>query len=720
MDPDQTSEWREIRAEQAALRTRLEDLDRRLARFEQVEAPVRVTPPPLPLPVAPPPVAPVAPAAQAVPAFPFVPSGPVAPPMPAVPTSTPKPKESIEMRIGGDWLVRAGVVILLTALPFLGNYLYRNIVPHLGPWSKVGLLYAGAGTLAGLGAWLERTRQAREVPRVRNYARVLLAGGLAAVYYVTYAAHYYPNLRVIGSPLAAGLLLMGWTAFMVWVADRRASETVATFAILLAYYTSAVNEIAGFTLVSNLPLTAAAVFLLRRHLWKIFPFASLLATFGSYGYWRYFHVYAAWRALPGQSPVGGSFWVVCAFLLVYWLLFTWAVFSTSGETLPAAQRAGFASMNNGAFFLLVTWSVLEDYPGSFWKWSLGFGVVLLGLAEVGRQLRRRLDVPTEDAYRLSGVLLATLGFVTYFTGWQLCLVLAVESAVLLAAAGRRPSLLLIAASMFTAVGAFLLAVQEMEQVATGHFKVLAPAVGAILVLNGWLVERVGNNDETRWLSVAGSAFYELPAVALAVMWGEQYFAYEANFSWFVLAGGLVFVLGLETRRLRWTVWSYVLAAVGLGTFCLGYGPEEHRKPLQLVGMVCLAAEQQYSRRRGGSGVGTLCPPAAQAALMIAAVLCAWVTWSSAVEHWCGGGFALAASWPFYAVLVFAAGLVLHERVYRWLALGVLGGTLVHIALIDIWELDSLGRFWSLLCLGLVLLGIGFCYTRYQAWLQDIF
>ena len=194
-------------------------------------------------------------------------------------------------RIGMD-RTRGRVVMLLAALVFGVNYLYQNVVPHLGPVSKVGLLYLGAGLLAGLGAWLERSRAGRENPKVRNYARIVLAGGLAAVYYVTYAAHYLSeNLRVIGSPLLAGLLLIGWAGFIVWLADRRDSQTLASFAILLAFYTSAVNEIAGFTLVSNLPLAVAAVFLLRRHLWRIFPFASLLATYGSYGYWRYFHFY---------------------------------------------------------------------------------------------------------------------------------------------------------------------------------------------------------------------------------------------------------------------------------------------------------------------------------------------------------------------------------------------------------------------------------------------
>ena len=68
-----------------------------------------------------------------------------------------------------------------------------------------------------------------------NFARVVLAGGLAAVYYVTYAAHWNPSLLVLRSALLDGALLLGWTAFMVWLADRRGSEVLATFAILLAY-----------------------------------------------------------------------------------------------------------------------------------------------------------------------------------------------------------------------------------------------------------------------------------------------------------------------------------------------------------------------------------------------------------------------------------------------------------------------------------------------------
>ena len=278
MNEAQRLELQQIRAEQRFLTARLAGLEQRLARFEAADKlavepiPAAAVPPPLPPrvpPVALPSPVPTILADTPVTVPPRAAAG--AEPAPAREVNPPPAGESLEMRIGGTWLVRVGIVLFLTFLAFLGSYLYENVVPHLGPAAKVGLLYLGAGTVAGLGAWLERSRPARESGRLRQYARIVLAGGLAAVYYVTYVAHFYERLRVVPSPLLAGVLLLAWAAFMVWLAERRGSETLATVAILLAYYTAAINEgVAGFTLASNLFLSAGAVFLLRRHLWRVF------------------------------------------------------------------------------------------------------------------------------------------------------------------------------------------------------------------------------------------------------------------------------------------------------------------------------------------------------------------------------------------------------------------------------------------------------------------
>jgi len=109
---------------------------------------------------------------------------------------------------------------------------------------------------------------------------VLLAGGLAAVYFTTYAAHYNEHLKIIQDRTLAGALLLAWAGFMVWIADRKKSEVLALFAVGLAYYTSIITRVGYFTLYSNLVLTAAAVFFLVRNRWAALSLASLVATYG--------------------------------------------------------------------------------------------------------------------------------------------------------------------------------------------------------------------------------------------------------------------------------------------------------------------------------------------------------------------------------------------------------------------------------------------------------
>jgi uncharacterized membrane protein len=194
-----------------------------------------------------------------------------------------RPKSSFEMRLGTFWLVRIGIVMLLTALAFFGNYAYQNFIPKLGAAGKVGLLYLTSAALIGLGTWFQRKQE-----KLKNYAQVLLAGGLAAVYFTTYAAHHIPALEVIHNSLLDGALLLGWAGFVIWLADRKKSEVLALFAILLAYYTSVITHVGLFTLYSNLVLTAAAVFFLVRNRWATLSFASLAATYLSYGFWRFY------------------------------------------------------------------------------------------------------------------------------------------------------------------------------------------------------------------------------------------------------------------------------------------------------------------------------------------------------------------------------------------------------------------------------------------------
>ncbi len=58
-------------------------------------------------------------------------------------------------------------------------------------------------------------------------------------------------------------------------------------------------------------------------------------------------------------------------------------------------------------------------------------------------------------------------------------------------------------------------------------------------------------------------------------------------------------------------------------------------------------------------------------------------------------------------------MVLHERMYRWLGLAGLAAALGRIVIFDVWKLETNYRVLSFLALGVVLIVLGYVYTRYQ-------
>jgi uncharacterized membrane protein len=340
------------------------------------------------------------------------------PPVWTEPTASTAPSASFEMRLGTYWLVRIGAVLILTGLSFFGNLAYQK----MGAGGKVALLYLASGLLLGAGAWWQRKAAKASL---QNFGQVLFAGGLAAVYFTTYAAHHIATLQVIKSALLDGALLLGWAGYIAWIADRRKSELLALFATGLAYYTSIITPVGGFTLYSNLVLTLAAVVFLVRNRWAGLSWASLIATYASYAWWRFYHGGEGWRwASPDEGLAFGA-----AFLFAYWLIFTVAAFLSKHENIEGNRRAAFITCNNGALFSLFVLTMLQVRADYFWQFSLGYGGALLVLAELARRFLAAETI-TKNTYLVQGLVLVTIGFIAKFSGTQLALVLAAESVML--------------------------------------------------------------------------------------------------------------------------------------------------------------------------------------------------------------------------------------------------------------------------------------------------
>jgi hypothetical protein len=550
-----------------------------------------IAPPPIPAEPAavPPPLPPIIPAQPApVPA-----PAPVfhqeelphedLPKAPAAPTATaaPAPRDSFEMKLGTYWLVRIGIVMLLTGLVFLGTYAYKNYIGKLPPTGKIALLYTAGAALLGFGGWLQRKR---ETEGMRNYGQVLFAGGLATVYFTTYAAHYIERLKVIQSPVVDALLLLAWSAVIVWIADRRKSEVLALFAIGLSYYTSAITDVGLFTLGSNLVLTAAAVFFLIRNRWITLSFISVFATYGGFAFWRFHDGDWSWAGRMGE--LGPA----CFFLAGYWLFFTAAVFLSRGSKLVNIDRAIFASLNNAAFFSLTLLSTIHVWPGTLWKLSIGFGAALLGAAALGSKVLEN-EPAVKNAYVVQGLTLVTVGFIDYFAGMNLALVLAAESVVLTFLGRQRGSWFLRGGACITAALSIGWTLVFLKNLRPDLW--IGSAIGAGMLLNAWwehrhdaergaLALRPFSGYFTALALIAWGAvtWHATPRESLPVVWMIEAVLLTASFYVLrvpdvpVLAQGLVvaaqglwfFEFAMRAERPHWLVPATLVA----GTLLLSH------------------------------------------------------------------------------------------------------------------------------------------------------
>ena len=362
---------------------------------------------------------------------------PSATPQEQPPPSRPDSADGLELKLGTYWLVRIGVLMVLTGFVFLAKHFLTS--DEVAAGLKVSSLYLLSGALLGAGSWIGKTRE-----RMRNYGEVLSAGGFAAVYFTTFGAHKVPGLAIISSPLLAGILLLFWAGVMVYIADRKRSQTLASMGVLLAYYTLLIDEASLFSLFSALILSGVALVFLVRNRWTIVGSLSLAGTYLAFAYWR-FSEHLLLVGTVDSSP--SSFWPSYGFLICYWATFTAAAF-LSGH-LPEKKRSILAGLNNAAFLVLFGLGMGRHHPEQFWIFSLIAGVVFLAVSEFAdRRLGRGTSLGT--LYLAKGLGLITLAFFLKLSGFSLSILIAAESCVLLVLASYRRSKVLEAGAYLSA------------------------------------------------------------------------------------------------------------------------------------------------------------------------------------------------------------------------------------------------------------------------------
>ncbi|OJH42065.1 DUF2339 domain-containing protein [Cystobacter ferrugineus] len=518
--------------------------------------------------------------------------GTAAPPRPLVAEALPPPAEpgpaprtrDLEAHLGTYWLSRAGIVALILGFSFLIIYHFGD----LGVLARVGAGYLLSAGLSALGLWLSR--------RHELFGRIVFGGGLALAYFVTYALHFVPAVRVIDSEALALVLLALNTVAIVVIAQRMHSETVAGIALFLGLHTGMLSDITLFTLMSTSLLAAGALFFLVKNRWVIVPLSSLVAVYST-------HVVWAMRTeaiAPGQ-PAHERLALSLAFLVLYYVLFSVALLLYPREL---SRRAGlaFALLN---WVGLLTLGAVEverwDRPGLF----AFFVAVALAQGVGGAAARwRGASSALFQAYLATGVLTLALGVPTEF-----------EDATLVhtwTAVGLATGL----AGRALGAGALQAVAVALLYVALGATW-LPPSGRALLdvalLVSFTLVERatVVPLDSRLPAPVTGRGRTTLQAlcavgVGLAGVWllGEVMPEELTTLGWGVAASGL-FLLGFTVRE-RW----YRFVGLGVLAFTLGrlmlvdlsgLPPDQRILTFLMLGVMLLAVSYVYTRVRAPRG-----------------------------------------------------------------------------------------------------------------------
>ncbi len=321
---------------------------------------------------------------------------------------------------------RIGIVLLSVAVVFLLVYTAKYSTPVM----RVGAGYLVCAGLLGLGRWLEG--------KYRAYARVLYSGGFALSYFVTFAAHYIPQARIVDSTLVALTLLAVVVAIWAFIAQVRRSRLMATLVTILGHLTIflaiwASGDVARYAVAGVLFLSAGSAFFLLRNRWYYVAVLGLAGSYLNHTYWLF--------TVKGGNTLT-DFWISISILGGYFLIFALAeLFAPTDlrrEKIPLWFRNAFVTINSACFLLLGTLTVANfDFSRDHQDWfRLIYAAVLFGIALAYLRVRDR--DPLYNVYMTKAVAMLTLGIATIYEyeGTKLTAFLAVETLALLYSARR--------------------------------------------------------------------------------------------------------------------------------------------------------------------------------------------------------------------------------------------------------------------------------------------
>jgi len=673
-------------------------------------------------------------------------------PDPARPTSqaasAPWSAVDLESLVGGHWLNRIGIGILLLSLAFLLHWVWWNF--DVPPWLTIAGIHAlGLGFLGGA-YYFQRVN-------LPIFAQGLIGAGLFVLYAGQFAEVQLYELVPAEVGFAEGLLV---TALALVLAVRMNSPAVVVLGALGGYLMPFLNagpsgsQVVLFAYLAclNLALLGAAVW--RGWSW-LKPLTWLATAI----------MFVPWLDVP-LRPDREMIWTTQVLVSLHSLLFL------ASATLPpwiwARPSRGPDLLALGAAslgFLGATWLLFSRIPGqqlALLSWGMTFAH--LGLFAVTRSRVTLADGMPRVQLALAAV---------FFT---LAAPLQLEHAGQFLGATWAAQLLI-----FAAVGIYfrdrqllatsaVLGLLALGRLVTHEFhgptnfvpgtsvdqSVLLMVCGGLTMMVAgalrWSMPRwspaddASDSEEAVLCSIFLGVGNAILLLAASRQWDDVFYVRWAVTLIWTLDLGIWWAAGfaLRLRAARWYAIALLVLVHLRMVYPEGFEVAELTNWLPLlnprffvaacVALVTLAASWAYRRldRTDSARESQLAVPLLLLGHLVLLVVLTWEveTWFHQQRYLAGAfspnssfapsaywGMAEQASystlWSIYAGLVIALGFLVHDPLRRWLGLAGFGLIVLKVFLVDLSELTLMPRVIAFAALGLSLIAISYLYQRFK-------
>jgi uncharacterized membrane protein len=650
----------------------------------------------------------------------------VPPPPPS--KAAPAKEREWEQILGGNWLARIGVLLLIIGVAFFLKFAFDN--NWLNPTSRVVL-----GVLASLAMLWSGYHWQRQYP---VFAQALSGGGIALLYLSIFAA--FAPFDLIPFYPAMGILVLVSVGSAV-LAIRYNSMSLAILGILGAFIAPFVlgassaeirestTDDQGFRLLAYIMVVDLGVIALSAfRTWRWFTLLGLLGSLASFGVW-YSEFGDGASLLASEGSLTLIFLIFVGATTLYHIVWRWAP-SDFDYILMVINAAAYFGISYG-----LLWEDLRDWLGGF---SLLLALFYGGLAYVARKRG------TENLRLSLFALGIALVFLTIAIPVQLgdrawtTIAWAAEGTVLmwLSFTLRMPHLRSCSYAVYAITAVRLTffdstAPHDFQPFLNERFLAFIVSIAA-LYLTGYLLWRE-RNALREWEKHAWS-IYPIFLIAATFFLTLIMPLELGNKVWTTIAWaaeGIALVwLSLSRRTPQFRICSYavfVLVAVRLMFFDTAvnlstFQPVVNERFLAFVVSIAtmyLAAYLLWRERntllQWEKATWSVYPIFLVAANFFSLWLLSFEVW-----HYFGSQasrnaqvLSLTAVWAVYAVILLVVGIVKRSPPVRLVALALLAIPIVKVFVYDVFTLERVYRITAFIGLGILLIASSYLYQRYS-------